>query len=50
MEVSSIELVVALIIAVPVALTITRIVMAAAARANRAAQRWDYYCVMKKPK
>jgi hypothetical protein len=44
------ELLVALVIAVPVALTITRIVMAVAARANRAAQRWDYYCVMKKPK
>ena len=41
------ELVVALVIAVPVALAITRIVMAVAARANRAAERWEHYCVMK---
>ena len=44
------ELAVALVIAVPVALTITRIVMAVAARANRAAQRWEHFCVMKNPK
>ena len=44
------ELAVALVIAVPVALTITRIVMAVAARANRAAERSEFYCVMKKPK
>ena len=44
------ELAVALIIAVPVALTVTRVVMAVAARANRAAQRWEHYCLMKNSK
>ena len=44
------ELAVALVIAVPVALTVTRIMMAVAARANRAAQRWEHYCLMKNSK
>jgi hypothetical protein len=50
MEVSKMELAIALVIAFPVSLTITRIVMAVAARANRAAERWEHYCVMKKLK
>jgi hypothetical protein len=50
MEVSRMELAVALVIAVPVAVTITRVVMAVAARANRAAERWEFYCVTKKLK
>jgi hypothetical protein len=36
--------IVALVVAIPFALAITRIVMALAARANRKAARWDYYC------
>jgi hypothetical protein len=44
------ELVVALVIAVPVALGVTKVVMAVAARANRAAERWEHFCVMKNPK
>jgi hypothetical protein len=50
MEVNRMELVIALVIAVPIALGVTRIVMAVAARANRAAQRWEHFCVMKNPK
>ena len=44
------EVVIALVSAVPIALGVTRIVMAVAARANRAAQRWEHFCVMKNPK
>ena len=44
----SIELVVALITAVPIALIITRITMVVTARHNRAAERWDHYCRMRK--
>ena len=44
------ELVIALVVAIPIALGVTRIVMAVAARANRTAQRWEHYCVMKNPK
>jgi hypothetical protein len=50
MEVNGMELVIALVIAVPIALGVTRIVMAVTARANRAAQRWEHFCVMKNPK
>lgn len=38
------ELIVALIVAVPVALVVTGIAMHRAARANRMAERWDHYC------
>ena len=44
------ELTIALVVAVPIALGVTKIVMAVAARANRAAERWEYFCVMKNPK
>ena len=44
----SVELVVALITAVPIALIITRMTMAVAARHNRVAERWERYCQMKK--
>ena len=44
------ELAIALVVAVPIALGVTRIAMAVAARANRAAQRWQHYCVMENPK
>jgi hypothetical protein len=40
--------IVALIIAIPSALAITRVVMTIAARHNRAAERWEYYCRPKK--
>jgi hypothetical protein len=38
------EWIVALLIAVPIALGITGVVMRFAARANRMTQRWDHYC------
>ena len=44
----SVELVVALITAIPIALITTRIAMAVAARHNRAAERWEHYCRMRK--
>jgi hypothetical protein len=43
-----VELVVALIIAVPIALAVTRVVMAVAADHNRAVERWEYYCQIRK--
>jgi len=39
-----VKLVVALLIAVPIALGITGLAMRFAARANRMTQRWDHYC------
>ena len=44
----SIELVVALITAIPIALAVTRMAMAVAARHNRAAERWEHYCRIRK--
>ena len=41
-------LVVALLIAIPVALGITGLAMVIAARANRTRERWECFCVMKK--
>jgi hypothetical protein len=41
------ELLIALFIAVPVALVVTWAAMRLAARHNRAAARWDYYCARK---
>ena len=41
------ELLIALFIAVPVALAVTGVAMRVAARSNRAAARWDYYCTQK---
>ena len=36
-----------LLIAIPVALVVTGVVMRLAARHNHAAERWDYYCARK---
>jgi hypothetical protein len=44
----SVELVVALITAIPIALIITRITMAVTERHNRVAERWEYYCRIRK--
>jgi hypothetical protein len=44
----SVELAISLIIAIPIALIITRIAMAVAARHNQAAERWEHYCRLKK--
>jgi hypothetical protein len=40
--------IVALTIAIPSALAITRAVMVVAARHNRTVERWEYYCRLKK--
>ena len=42
-----IAFIVALIIAIPSALAITRVVMVVTARHNRAAERWEHYCRLK---
>jgi hypothetical protein len=44
----NIELIVALVVAIPIALAVTRVVMVVAARHNRAAERWEHYCQMRK--
>lgn len=44
----NVELVIALVIAIPIAVIITRIVMTATARHNQTAERWEHFCQMKK--
>jgi hypothetical protein len=44
----NVPFIVALIIAIPSALAITRVMMVVAARHNRAVERWEYYCRLKK--
>jgi hypothetical protein len=40
----TVELVAALIIAVPIALAVTGVAMRIAARHNYAVERWEYFC------
>jgi len=40
----TVELVAALVIAVPIALVVTGVAMRMATRHNYAAERWEYYC------